>query len=89
MEGLFNDKELYTVCKIGNEGESWEKAANSQTTENFVMINGNNDPAVARINGLNNGFASPSFFAPVVTDYDHLYVDKIRSVESMAEDMDE
>ena len=71
MEGLFNDKELYTVCKIGNEGESWEKAANSQTTENFVMINGNNDPAVARINGLNNGFASPSFFAPVVTDYDN------------------
>lgn len=74
FEGMFTDFDFYTTLKIGNEGESWEKAPEDTTkANNFVMLPGYGAETAdeTRIAGLSNDFAGPGMFTPVATTYEN------------------
>lgn len=71
FEGMFTDKDLAYTIRVGNEGESWEKAAADTTkTQSFVMTEAYKDSAAQRTAGLSTDFAGPTFWAPAPVDYD-------------------
>lgn len=72
FEGMFTDFDFYTTLKIGNEGETWEKAPEDTTkANNFVMLPGYETSDETRIAGMSTDFAGPGMFTPVAPSYEN------------------